>query len=391
MNIYNLKRCSKLSSYFNKCVLNFVAMDEHELLSSIALTQCEGVGDQLAKGLISYCGSASQVFKTKVSELAKVPGIGDYVSRKIKQFSNFDFAEKELKFISEKKVTPILFHQANYPKRLTHCYDSPFILYKLGDADLNPEKTLGIVGTRKSTNYGKLFTESLVEALQPLGVQIISGLALGIDGHAHKASIHNNLSTIGVLGHGLDIVYPATHTHLADQILKHNGALLSENPSGTIPDKQNFPRRNRIVAGMCDALLVVESDIRGGALITATIAHSYNRDVFALPGRNTDKYSSGCNLLIKANKAAMIETADDIMFNMGWKTENKSKKRQPELLPELSEDELIVFNLLKVGEKNIDDLTYFSNITPGKLSVLLLNLELKGVISSLPGKRFALI
>ena len=287
------------------------------LVYKIALTQIPGVGDVLTRNLVSYCGGVEEVFKQKKSRLLQIPGIGEMLANNIVQFKNFKPAETEIKFIEKHGIKCMFYLDKEYPNRLKNYTDAPVMLYSLGNTNYDNEKIVGIVGTRKASDYGKSFTEELVETLVPTGALIISGLALGIDGAAHRSALKHHLSTVGVMAHGLDRIYPAAHKNIAKQMLE-NGGLLTEFTSGTIPDRENFPKRNRIVAGMCDALVVVESKRGGGSLITATIANSYNKDVFAFPGNAGEVLAEGCNGLIKRNRAALIENAEDLLFAMQW-------------------------------------------------------------------------
>ena len=283
-----------------------------DLLYQIALTLVPNIGDVHAKALINIYGDAQSVFKAKQKDLEKIEGIGTVRANSIKSFVNFDSSEEEIKFIEKYKITPLFITDENYPKRLLNCYDSPALLYYRGNADLNTSKIVSVVGTRDHSDYGKLVCEKLVKELSEENILIVSGLAFGIDTIAHKAALKNDLSTVGVVAHGLDRIYPTQNKALAKQMTEQGG-LLTDFISNTDPNKQNFPRRNRIVAGMCDALVVVESSKKGGSLITAELGNGYNKDVFAIPGRSTDPKSEGCNYLIKNNKALLITCADDLL------------------------------------------------------------------------------
>ncbi|MCB0536838.1 MAG: DNA-processing protein DprA [Bacteroidetes bacterium] len=352
----------------------------------------EGIGAVQAKNLISYCGGVEAVFKQKKSQLLKIPGIGPITADNILKGTCFKQAEEEIEFTEKNNIEVLPYTSSKYPKRLTHCTDSPLLLYKKGSANLNYAKTISIVGTRKATKYGKDFIIQLCEDLKNNEIQIISGLALGIDGQAHKSALDNKLSTVAVLGHSLNTIYPSLHKNLAEDIVKNNGALLSEYPSFEPMHPSNFPMRNRIVAGMSDAVIVVESAVKGGAIITANIANSYNRDVFALPGRYKDKYSAGCNFLIKTNKSHLIENANDLLNIMGWQTNVKKPKQiQRQLAIDLSEDEQKVIATLKDTDGlEVDLLMVKTNINGSMLAAILLELELKGIIYSLPGNRYIL-
>lgn len=363
-----------------------------ELLNQIALTQIEGVGNVLAKNLISYCGSATDVFKTKKSLLLKIPDIGEYTAKSIISFSDFSKAEKEVKFIEQHNIKTYFYASQNYPYRLKSNNDCPILLYQLGDADINTDKIISIVGTRKPTEYGKNFCENLIENIAETNTTIISGMAYGIDICAHKAALKNNLPTVGVLAHGLDRLYPAEHKKFAKNIIENGGSLLTEFLSGTNPDRENFPKRNRIVAGLSDAVIVIETAIRGGSMITAELAWQYDRVLMALPGKINDEKSAGCNFLIKTNKAEMIENAVDLLHSLGWDIIKGNNIKQKELPINLSEDEMLIYNLL--NEKKfieIDEIISISGLNSGKVALTLLDLEIKGFIKSLPGKRFQLL
>lgn len=357
--------------------------------------QVPNVGDIIAKNLIAYCGSARAVFKAKKHELVKIPQVGEVVASVIVQHQHdkdiFKKAETELKFIEQKKISVLFFTDAAYPNKLKHCADAPILLFYKGTADLNQEKMVGVVGTRTPTEYGKSLTEKLVADLKAHGVLIVSGLAYGIDTHAHRAAISNEMETVGVLAHGLDKLYPPTNAALAKKMLKQGG-LLTEFLTETNPDKENFPKRNRIVAGMCDAVVVVESKKTGGALITADIAASYSRDVFAFPGRSGDACSEGCNKIIKHNKAALIESADDLIYAMSWETKDKKPARKQLALPvNLSGEEHEIVNLLKdIPAMHVDEICSRLRLSPGKASGLLLQLEFSNIVKALPGKLYAI-
>lgn len=363
-----------------------------ELFYYIALSMIEGIGSVTAKNLISYCGGVQEVFAKNKNQLEKIAGIGSVTAARIANHVVFEKAETEMAFIEKYQIKAIPYTHKDFPKRLQHCHDAPLLLFQKGELDLNHPKIISIVGTRKATHYGKLFVEQLVEALKNLDVMIVSGMALGIDGQSHKMAIENKLPTVGVLGHPLNTIYPHTHKKLAVDLLKGKGALLSEYHSQTKMVPGNFPKRNRIIAGMSDATIVVESDIKGGSIITANIANSYNRDVFALPGRYKDKYSSGCNFLIKTHKAHIIENAKDLLYITGWETDKeKPKKIQKELMIDLSRDEQKIVDVLKqIDSMQTDQMLVHTKMTGSKLATVLLELELKGIIQSLPGNSFTL-
>ncbi len=364
-----------------------------ELKYRIALTLIEGVGNVLARNLISYCGSVEAVFKEKKRNLEKIPGIGPVTASKIIHHQTFERAEKECAFIERHHITPLFYLDKDYPARLKNCMDAPILLYYKGTAPLNHPRMIAIVGTRNASEYGKQMTEKISEELKQYDVIIVSGLAYGIDITAHKVALKNGMLTVGVLGHGLDRIYPAIHKPVAERMMEQGG-LLTEFTTGTKPDKENFPQRNRIVAGLCDAVLVVESAKTGGALITANIASSYNRDVFAVPGRTTDTYSTGCNYFIRTNKAALVESAADIAEMMQWNLKDKpsEKPRQTQLFVELDQNEKMIHSVLhEKGKAHIDMIIASVSLPLSKISSALLSMEFKGVIKSHPGKMYELL
>lgn len=360
---------------------------QKELLYQIALTLVPNIGDVRAKALINHFGNAEAVFNASKKDFQAIEGLGSKAVSSILNFKDFSRAEEEIEFIKKYKITPLFLTDKNYPQRLLNCYDSPPLLYYKGNADLNSSRIIAIVGTRNNNEYGKRVCEKLVEDLMNEDVLVVSGLAFGIDSIAHKAAVKNNIKTVGVLAHGLDRVYPTQNATLAKQMIS-DGGLLTEFKSNTIPDKQNFPGRNRIVAGISDAIIVVESGVKGGSLITAELANGYNKDVFAFPGRADDTRSEGCNYLIKNNKAALITSANDLLEIMGWKKSQKSSpKKQRELFIELSANEKVIVDILQTDEQvQIDDLYFKSKLSSSEIAQALLMLEMQGVVSSLPGK-----
>jgi DNA processing protein len=359
-----------------------------QLIYKIGLTLIPGIGDIVGKKLVAWCGGPEAVFLEKKKALLKIPGVGLQTIENIVNQQVLKRAEEEIRFIEKHKIQPLFYLDRDYPKRLQHCADSPMLLYYRGSVSLNHQRVIGIVGTRNATEYGKHFCEQLVENMLEDDVLIVSGLAYGIDTCAHRASLKNGIPTIGVLGHGLDRIYPAVNRSLAQRMLDHGG-LLTEFMSQTNPDRENFPKRNRIVAGMIDALIVVESAKKGGALITADIANSYSRDVFAVPGRVGDPYSEGCNFLIRTNRAAMIEDVQNLRYIMGWDRKEKISSAQTRLFRDFSADEQTLIDLFNdKKECDIDDMMLKSGFPASKLAVLLLNLEFDGVLVALPGKRY---
>jgi len=361
------------------------------LQSLISLLMVEGVGDKIAKNLISYCGSPEAVFKEKRSLLQKIPEVGSVTAHAIRKFRDFDRAVKEFEFAVKHNIRMLCIYNDDYPNRLRHCPDSPLLLYYKGVADFNVPRMVAIVGTRNATDYGREHATVLAEGLAEMGVTIVSGLAYGIDITAHRGALMFGTPTIGVLAHGLDRLYPWDHRSTASKMLEQGG-LITEQMSMSKPDRENFPKRNRIIAGMCDAVVVVEAAYKGGALITAEIANSYNRDVFAVPGRTGDPFSEGCNQLIKSHRAAMITKPADIRYIMRWDDAGVRKKNvQRQLFVELNEDETMVKNILETqGKTGVDTITMASKLTPSKVAGALLGLEIKGVVKSLPGKLYEL-
>jgi DNA processing protein len=363
----------------------------NDLLFQIALTLVPNIGDVHAKALLGRYGNAASVFKAKRKDLENQEGIGIVRANSIKSFCSFERCEEEIRFIEQFRITPLFISSPNYPRRLLNCYDSPALLYYRGNADLNNPRIVSVVGTRNNSEYGKAVCEKLIEDLKQENILVVSGLAFGIDTIAHKASLKNNLATIGVLAHGLDRIYPAQNKSLAKQMVDQGG-LLTEFTSNTIPDKQNFPRRNRIVAGICDALIVIETGRKGGSLITAELANSYNKDVFSIPGRINDSKSEGCNYLVKSNKASLITGAGDLLETMNWKENVKGRRIiQRKLFVELTTDEKILVDLLEKQESiQIDQLYSRSGLSSGAVAAALLMLEMNGLVNSLPGKIYTM-
>lgn len=367
----------------------------NEELYGIALSLLKGVGHTNAKQLISYAGSAENLFKFSKAKLQKIPGVGPKLAESFTNTTEaLKRAEKELKFIEKNAVDVLFYYDKRYPKRLLNCADAPFFIFSKGNYDFNKERFVNIIGTRHATEYGKEITEKLVADLSANHVNLVSGLAFGIDICAHKAALKYPMQNIAVLAHGLDRIYPAQHNVYAER-LQQNGALITDFLTETIPDKQNFPSRNRIVAGMTDATIVIESAISGGALITAEIANSYNRDVFAFPGRTSDQYSQGCLKLIKLNKANLVTSATDIIELMNWDIQHQVQNKnnmQSALFVDLNSEEQQVCDLLKSKEKlHIDEIVQGMSMSNSRLSSILLKLEMNGVIASLPGKLYKLL
>lgn len=367
---------------------------DNEKLYQVALSMVPGIGDVIAKTLVSYCGSASNVFKKNKHQLSKIPGIGSQNAEKIRSFGNFKTAETELRRCADQGIEILFYTDPHYPKKLKHAADSPAILYYRGKPALNTSKIVGIVGTRNSTSYGKSFTEKLVQQLAPHKPLIVSGLAYGIDINAHRAALKNGLDTVGVMASGLDIIYPSSHRSTAMEMTQCGG-LLTEHKIGEKPEAHNFPTRNRIIAGMSDMVVVVEAARKGGALITAEIANSYNRDVFALPGDVSRKYSEGCNNLIKSNRAHLLTSVQDIEYIMNWDSQELNTTHEEKYFDasSLTKEELAVIETLRSGSEGmvLDELSWKSQIPLNKLASVLLNLEFNGIVKTIPGKKYNLV
>lgn len=359
-------------------------------LYQLALTFVKDVGPKTARNLLSHFGTAEAIFNASVKDLTKVAGLGPVRAKAFKESEALKRAEQELTYIQKESIKPLWIGDEGYPTRLKRCNDAPLLLYTKGDVSLNFDKSIAIVGTRKYTDYGQRICEHLVEDLRTVaGVAVISGLAAGIDTIAHKAAVSNNIATVGVLGHGHDRIYPASNKNLAKEMLGQGG-VLTEFPSGTIPDKTNFPMRNRIVAGMSDVTVVVESDIKGGAMITARVASSYNRDVVAYPGRIFDSRSSGCNELIRTNVAAMITKTEDLLELMNWDTPHQVAA-QTQLFLDLSPEQQKLIDILQEKDSvHTDQLLDASGMTSSQMAGVLLQLELQGLVKALPGKFYRL-
>lgn len=371
---------------------------DNDLLYEIALSITPGVGPAVGRYLLEEYGCARDVFNTPEKELLALQHVSDRVAAQIKDNASIKIAHRELNFIEKHGIDVYSINDNAYPRRLKRSPFAPLVLFGKGVMDLNAEKMISVVGTRRITPYGREMAQKLVRELTPHNITVISGLALGVDITAHRTALNAGLQTVAVLAHGLDRVYPAHHREEAKQMLKHGG-LITYFTSGTNPDRGNFPDRNRIIAGLSDATVVVESRLQGGSMITADLASSYNRDVFAFPGRAGDLNSSGCNLLIKSHRAALIEDARDLEYQMGWqhdvsreKTGDKAKSQvQRKLFVELSPEEEKIMEVLKEKEKlPIDEIGQLIEQPAGAVSLHLFNLEMNGLVKALPGKVYRL-
>ncbi len=359
------------------------------LKALLTLKKAANLGDSSIKKLIREVGSAQGVLNEKKSNLLKIDGIG---TTKIKDVHNPDHhqaVENELKFIEENKIKYWAYDQPDYPEKLKHCIDGPVVLFSRGNIDLKNRKIISIVGTRQVTNYGAQFCEELIEVLAPIHPIIVSGFAYGVDITAHRAAVKHGLQTIGCLAHGLNQIYPKTHKKYVTQI-EENGGFFTDFWSSDTFDRKNFLGRNRIIAGLSEATVVIESADKGGSLVTADIANSYNREVFAVPGRANDPFSKGCNMLIKTQRAHMLTNAADLIYMLNWELEEKEQPAvQKKLFVELEGDEKKIYDFLNnSGKELLDTIALQCQIPTFKAASALLNMELKGVIKPLPGKMF---
>ena len=364
-----------------------------EKLYQVALTLIPGIGDITIKLLVSYLGSPGSVYKASKSKLNKVPGVGPTIAEAILKKNTFKEAEKEISRCGDKNIRLLFYTDPGYPERLKQLEDAPALLYFKGNADLNARRIVGIVGTRKATAYGKSITQQLIAGLAPYQPLVVSGLAYGIDIQAHRASLKSKLPTLGVLGSSIDVIYPAVHKDTCSKMVTQGG-LLSENKLGTKPDAFHFPARNRIIAGLSDALVVVEAAKKGGALITAHLARRYNKELFAIPGNVDEPASEGCHNLIKEKQAHLLTETNDLTSIMGWELQESSEERNNEEfdISNFSGEELKILNLLSNNQREmlIDDLSWKSQIPINRVASVLLTLEFSGWVKSMPGKKYVL-
>jgi len=376
-------------------------LPESEKLCTLALVNTPGIGSITIRLLISYCGSAEKVFSSDYKKLIKIPGIGDKVARMILKKEGIAQAETEWANCVKSGANLHFFSDSTYPSRLKSLYDAPVVLYSRGNFDYNNYRSVGIVGTRQISDYGKSVTETIIKDLVPFNPLVVSGLAYGVDITAHRACLKNDLATIGVMASGLNVIYPATHQKTARD-MEQNGGLVTENALNTKPDFMRFPARNRIIAGLSDITIVVESAKRGGSLITVEFAQNYHRDVFAVPGNLNNPQSEGCNNLIRENKAAIFTSVNEMAEAIGWNLQNKEGDLSVKDLNDsnnvnlvfdgFTQDEGQILSLLKrQGVVQLDELSWQSGMHLNKLAALLLNLEFQGMVRSLPGKKYGLI
>jgi DNA processing protein len=362
-------------------------MSPTSLVHKIALGMIPGVGDITARKLVSYAGSVEAVFSESFRNLTKIPGVGESLAKAVAGHEYLDAAAKEVEYTEKDGIRVFHYLDDDYPFRFRQCEDSPVTFFFRGNADLNAAHILSVVGTRNATQRGRELCQKIVAGLSEHFPElvIVSGLAYGIDITAHKAAMANGLPTVAVLGHGLKTVYPSIHAGIAKSMLE-NGGHVTDFSSDTLPERNNFIRRNRLIAGISDATLIIESGIRGGALITADIAASYNRDVMAVPGRPGDEWSAGCNAMIRCNKAALVEGHENIEYLLGWKPSSITVPVQPKLFPEMTDNEKKIYEALKTGgDLTMDTLARTMDIPVYKLSTVLLQMELAGLITPCPG------
>lgn len=366
-------------------------MNSEDLLYTLALQHIPNLGDTTAKKLIRHFGKAENIFKEKKSSLLKIDGVGKLRIKELDNSEHFKAAEAEMKFIENYQITTYYFQEKEYPEKLKHCIDAPILLFSRGKIDLQEKKIISIVGTRQITVHGTQFCEKLIEDLAVVEPVIISGFAYGVDITAQKAAVKNGLQTIGCLAHGLNQIYPKAHKKYMSQI-EENGGFFTDFWSTDTFDRNNFLKRNRIIAGLSEATIVIESAEKGGALVTADIAGSYDREVFAVPGRPGDKYSTGCNNLIKSQKAHLLTSAADLLYILNWNISEKPAAVQKQLFFELECEEQKLYDFLKErGKTELDVLALNCHFPTFKTASLLLNMELKGAIRPIPGKMFEVI
>ncbi len=365
---------------------------QSELIAALRLQHAPNIGDVIAKRLIAHCGSPAAIFGDKRNHLLKIDGVGTYTLKHLFDTEHLEAAEAELQFIIKNDIACTYFQDADYPYLLKHCIDAPILLFAEGAMDLKQKKQISIVGTRQITSYGMAFCEELIDALSPLDPLIVSGFAYGVDIFAQREAMKQGLQTIGCLAHGLNQMYPKAHAKYRREVAKRGG-FLTEFWSTSKPDRENFLKRNRIIAGMTEATIVVESAEKGGSLVTADIANSYNREVFAVPGRSTDKFSLGCNNLIKQQKAHMLTSAADLIYLLGWDLKEKETPTvQKQLFVELDAMEQSIYDMLQQqGKQMLDTIALTCQLPIHQVSAALLGMEMKGVIRPLPGKLFEAI
>ncbi len=365
-------------------------MDANTIIPKLALALIPGIGANIARALIARCSTAEEIFRLKHRDLLSIPGVGTLLADRILQSDTIRRAEEEIRFLEKEHLDCRFLFDDDYPTRLAHCPDAPIVFFLKGELPGAGFRMLSVIGTRNPTTRGKQITRELVQGLADLGhpVVITSGLAYGIDIQAHIAALESGLQTIAVLGHGFHTLYPAVHRQIADRI-KGQGCLISDFFSHNLPEPKNFIRRNRIIAGLTEATLVIESGIKGGAMVTAGMANSYDRDVMAVPGRPDDLMSKGCNHLIRTNQASLVENPADIEYILGW-NQCQAKKTfiEPMLFEQADPDELTIYSLLQGSPASVDQICRLSGFPVQQVSFLLLSLEFKNMIQAMPGKLY---
>lgn len=364
-------------------------MKEEELFAALRLQKVKSIGPILAKKLLLAAGSAQSLFKEPLPCLSKVHGIGKQIIAHLKDESHLKSVEREIEFLLKSNINCYYFLDENYPVDLKHCTDAPLLLFSEGAINLSSDRIISIVGTRNMSNYGRDFCKQFIAELAPYNPVIISGFAYGVDICAHKEAMRNDLQTVAVLAHGLESIYPSSHKKYVHEMYQ-NGGVLTEFWHDQRPLREHFLQRNRIVAGLSQATVIIESANKGGSLVTADIANSYHREVFALPGNVDRMFSEGCNRLIQQHKAHMLTCAEDIISMMQWNIAPKPKVVQSKPCVQLNTEEQSIYNMLLKGSKSLDDIARTGAIPGHNVAALLLQMELKGVVSHLPGKMFTL-
>jgi DNA processing protein len=362
---------------------------QNEIFYRIALNKTEGLGKAALKQILTAAGTAKNVYEFPESWQRKLRN-RKRTDVKIQLTDKIKYqVERELQLMEHYQVQLCHYLDPTYPQRLKRCNDAPVSFYYKGGGDFNPARVLAVVGTRNATAYGIKSLTKILNELKENNIATVSGLAYGIDTVAHEESLNLGMPTTAVLGNGLHTIYPASNKSLAERILANGGTLVSEFDFDTGPDRMNFPARNRIIAGMADAVLVAESAVKGGSIITAHIANSYNRDIFAIPGTIFDDMHAGCHDLIRRNIAAIATSGQEILEMMNWDANSTPQAIQTQLFPELTEDEELVYHFVETGKKSIDEISeHCAGFSPSKLAGILLTLELKGVLVALPGKSY---
>ena len=367
-------------------------MSENELIALLRLQKIPNIGDVKAKKLIEHCGSAAKVFKERPAALLGIEGIGTRTLACLHETSWLHAAFKELEFIKKAEIECLGFQKGAYPKGLKHCADGPILLFRKGNIDLVGRRIISVVGTRNITAYGRSFCEAFIEEVAPLEPVIVSGLAFGVDIAIQRAAMAQGLQTLSCFAHGLNRIYPKQHSGYAQRMCRHGG-LLTEFWSSDLPEREHFLKRNRIIAGISEATVEVESAEKGGSLVTANLAHGYHRNVFAVPGRSTDTFSVGCNNLLKQQKAHVLTSAADLIYILGWKlADNKNISPQRTLFPELTETEQSIYSYLQFnGKQLLDNVAFGCSLPIFEVAATLLDLEMKGMVRPWPGKLFEIV